>query len=150
MPEPATETGVEVYSCTLLDIIFEHEEGSILYGYRTISPYNKVWALVGGRTLFGEGIRDAARRISREYEVVISTAHLIGVFPVAFQGQSDVSLAIASIKLKCEPRPDGLELSRMEWRSHPPRNLGDDYRKMTDKWARLRSALGSLREYEVT
>ncbi len=150
MPEPLWKESLKYIPVPCLDIIFERGDGSILYGYRKISPYNKVWALIGGRMLFGEGMRDAARRLSREHGMMLGRAYLVGVFPVTFQDRSDVSIAIASPESKGKSTPDGQEFNRLQWRSRPPRNLGDNYRKMVVKWMKLRKSLKSLEEYEIT
>jgi len=54
-----------------LDIIFDRD-GNVLYGYRRLPPYSNVWAFIGGRILFGEGLLDTIRRISSECDLRIS------------------------------------------------------------------------------
>jgi 8-oxo-dGTP pyrophosphatase MutT (NUDIX family) len=63
-----------------LDIIFERD-GKVLYGYRRIPPYRNVWAFIGGRILFSEGLSDAIRRISSEYGMKVDKAYLVEVLP---------------------------------------------------------------------
>ena len=67
-----------------VDLILQRPNDSILYGWRLISPYRNVWALVGGRMLRGENLLQSASRIAREYGLRVGRLYLNGVFPVNF------------------------------------------------------------------
>jgi ADP-ribose pyrophosphatase YjhB (NUDIX family) len=79
-----------------LDIIFERDE-KVLYGYRRIPPYRNVWAFIGGRILFGEGLSDTIRKISTEYGMRVDKAYLVGVFPITFRARSDIAIGVAAL-----------------------------------------------------
>jgi ADP-ribose pyrophosphatase YjhB (NUDIX family) len=117
---------------TCMDMIFEREDSSILYGYR-IRPYSNMWALIGGRLLYGEGLRQCARRISSEYHMSVTGLYLVGVFPVRHRTRFDVSIAIAAPLARGNPRTDGLELAKTNWFKEVPTTLGTNYRKMITK-----------------
>jgi len=85
-----------------LDIIFERDE-KVLYGYRRIPPYRNVWAFIGGRILFGEGLSDTIRKISTEYGMRVDKAYLVGVFPITFRARSDIAIAVAAPDSYGEP-----------------------------------------------
>jgi ADP-ribose pyrophosphatase YjhB (NUDIX family) len=79
-----------------LDIIFERDE-KVLYGYRRIPPYRNVWAFIGGRILFGEGLSDTIRKISTEYGMRVDKAYLVGVSPITFRARSDIAIGVAAL-----------------------------------------------------
>jgi ADP-ribose pyrophosphatase YjhB (NUDIX family) len=126
-----------------LDIIFERDN-KILYGYRRIAPYRNVWAFIGGRILFGEGLADCIHRISSEYGLQTKKAYLVGVFPIAFRSRSDVAIAVAAPEVQGEPLVDGFEFSSFIWRGTPPERLGANYRRMLEKWRLMRENKGIL------
>jgi ADP-ribose pyrophosphatase YjhB (NUDIX family) len=127
-----------------LDVIFERD-GKILYGYRRIAPYRNVWAFIGGRILFGEGLVDSVQRISSEYGLRPRKAYLVGVFPITFKSRSDVAIAIAALEIDGEPQVDGYEFSSFVWRETPPKRLGVNYRRMLEKWGSIRKSEETLR-----
>jgi len=120
-----------------LDIIFERD-GNVLYGYRRIPPYRNVWAFIGGRILFGEGLSDTIRRISSEYGMKVDKAYLIGVFPITFKTRSDIAIAVAAPDSYGEPHVDNYEFSSFVWLNIPPKRLGSNYRRMLEKWRVIR------------
>jgi ADP-ribose pyrophosphatase YjhB (NUDIX family) len=121
-----------------LDVAFEREDGSILYGYRVISPYRNVWALPGGRIVHGETLSQCARRIAREYGLSFDRLYEIGVFPVRFRTRSDLSVAAWAPRSRGQARADGKEFTRIVWSRNMPSNLGENYRLMVDKLERAR------------
>lgn len=127
-----------------VDLIIEKQDGATLYGFRKIAPYKDVWALIGGRMLCGESLEDSASRIAGEYGIGISRLFLVGVFPVRFKTRSDVPVAIAAKSLGDEPRPDGVEFSRIAWLKRRPSKLGANYRRMLDKWQQLSASPETL------
>jgi ADP-ribose pyrophosphatase YjhB (NUDIX family) len=58
---------INVMPLPCIDVIFQREDQSILYGWRLLSPYNNVWALLGGRLLYRENLAQCAKRIAREW-----------------------------------------------------------------------------------
>jgi len=127
-----------------LDIIFERDN-RLLYGYRRIAPYRNVWAFIGGRILFGEGLADTIERISSEYGLKAKKAYLVGIFPITFKTRSDVAIAVASPDADGEPKIDGYEFSSFVWREAPPERLGANYRRMLEKWIKIRTKEDILR-----
>lgn len=119
---------------TCVDVIFQREDRSILYGWRLISPYNNVWAFPGGRILRGENVKQCARRIARQYGLGLGEFYLVGVFPVNFPKRSDISITVAALKVSGEPKTDGFEFSKFAWSKTPPKRLGVNYGRMLAKW----------------
>jgi len=125
---------VKVLPLACVDVLFQRDDHSILYGWRLINPYNDVWALPGGRMWHGESVKQCARRIAKEYGLRFEGLYLVGVFPVKFPKRSDVSIAVAVSHISGEPRVDGFEFSRFAWMKTPPVRLGANYRRMVSKW----------------
>jgi ADP-ribose pyrophosphatase YjhB (NUDIX family) len=125
---------VEYLPIACVDLIFEREDGRILYGYRIIEPYKNVWALIGGRILIGESLKQAARRIAREYGLAFSQLFEIGVSISNFRIRSTITVALAAVGASEEPVLDGKEFSKFTWTSESPRTLGRAYRGMIAKW----------------
>ena len=125
---------VKVLPLVCVDVVFQRDDLSILYGWRLINPYNDVWALPGGRIWHGESIKQCARRIAKEYGLRFEELCLIGVFPIKFPKRSDISIAVAASQVSGEPKVDGFEFSRFAWMKAPPRRLGANYRRMISKW----------------
>jgi ADP-ribose pyrophosphatase YjhB (NUDIX family) len=105
-----------------LDIIFEMD-GKVLYGYRRILPYMNVWAFIGGRILFGEGLSDTIKRISTEYGMKVDKAYPVGVFPITFRTHSDIAIAVAAPDPYGEPHVDNYEFSSFVWLDTPKISL---------------------------
>ena len=117
-----------------VDVIFQREDRSILYGWRLINPYNDVWALPGGRIAHRENIKQSARRIARHYGLRFRELYLVGVFPVNFPKRADISVAVAASEVSGEVVADGFEFSRFAWMKTPPKRLGANYGRMVAKW----------------
>jgi hypothetical protein len=120
-----------------VDIIFERPDGSILYGWRLITPYRHVWALPGGRILLGERLRQCALRIAKAYGLGFGRLYLNGVFPVSFPNRSDVVISLAARGISGQPRVDGFEFSKFTWTGKPPNRLGHNYLRMVTNWNRV-------------
>jgi ADP-ribose pyrophosphatase YjhB (NUDIX family) len=136
---------IDVMPIPCVDIIFQREDRSILYGWRLINPYNNVWALPGGRVLHGENIKHCADRIARQYGLGFKGLYLVGVFPVNFPRRADVSIAVAVSDLSGEPMVDGFEFSKFAWRKAPPNGLGANYGRMVVKWVAASKSKDFLR-----
>ena len=117
-----------------VDIIFQRQDLSILYGFRLIKPYANVWALVGGRVLRGENLQQCTSRIATEYGLHYKKLYLNGVYPVTFPNRSDVVISLAARKLSGQPQVDEYEFSKFKWTPNPPRNLGANYLRMVRGW----------------
>ncbi len=117
-----------------VDVVFQREDSSILYGWRLINPYNEVWALPGGRILRGEYVKQCASRIAKQYGLEFEELYLVGVFPVNFPKRSDISITVAALKVAGEPKIDGFEFSKFVWKKDPPKRLGTNYARMITKW----------------
>jgi len=128
-----------------VDIIFERPDGSILYGWRLITPYRQVWALLGGRILWRESLRQCAFRIAKEYGLGLGRLYLNGVFPVSFPNRSDVVISLAARRISGQPRVDGVEFSKFTWSRKPPSRLGHNYLRMVTNWNRVRRATDYLK-----
>ena len=118
-----------------VDLIFQRSNNSILYGWRLISPYRNVWALVGGRMLHGESLLQSASRIAKEYGLLFGRLYLNGVFPVNFPNRADVAISLAARAISGEPQVDGYEFSKFIWANKPPKGLGANYLRMVKKWS---------------
>jgi ADP-ribose pyrophosphatase YjhB (NUDIX family) len=134
VPPPLWRRVVKFIPLCCMDMVFQRDDGSVLYGYRLIDPYSLRWSLVGGRFLYGEGLIECARRIAGEYGMGFRDLYLVGVFPVKFDTRSDVSIAVAASGSFGTPVADGKEFSSLAWKRTPPRNLGENYRMMLLKW----------------
>ena len=129
-----------------IDIIFERRDSQeILMGYRIIPPYKNVWALIGGRMIFGEGLREAAARIAKEYGIKFQRLYLVGVFPVVFSFRSDVAIALASPDALGDPIADKKEFSTFKWTEEPPNRTGGNYVSMIASWKKVKQS-GELLE----
>jgi ADP-ribose pyrophosphatase YjhB (NUDIX family) len=134
IPSPLWKKIMSAMPIPCVDIIFQREDLSVLYGWRLISPYNNVWALPGGRVLHGENIKHCANRIARQYGLRFKHLYLVGVFPVNFPKRADLSVAVTALDLSGEPMVDGFEFSKFVSRKAPPKGLGANYRRMLVKW----------------
>ena len=110
-----------------------NDDVRVLLGYRKIYPYNKCWALPGGRIIKGESLRDTADRQMTEIGLRPSSNYdLVGVYPVNFSRRSDVSICLSTcVTPRQEPQPTK-ELARYAWRQFNdlPMHLGSNYRRM--------------------
>lgn len=125
---------VEKMPIPCVDLIFQRPDNAILYGWRLITPYRNVWALVGGRMLYGENLLQSASRIANEYGLSIGRLYLNGVFPVKFPNRSDVVISLAAHAVSGEARVDGYEFSKFIWTTRSPNGLGGNYRRMVRHW----------------
>ena len=124
-----------------VDLILQHPNTQeFVIGYRKIAPYKNVWALPGGRMMFGEDLKKAAVRIAREYGMRFSELYLVGVFPVAFSFRSDVAIALASSHVFGDPIPDGKEFSTFRWVRNAPKPIGKNYELMISKWRKVKKS----------
>ena len=117
-----------------VDIIFQRQDLSILYGFRLIKPYANVWALLGGRVLRGENLQQCADRIAKEYGLHYKKLYLNGVYPVTFRNRSDIVISLAARNISGQSQVDGFEFSKFKWTPNPPRNLGANYLRMVRGW----------------
>lgn len=127
---------VKAIPIACVDVIFQRRDRSILFGWRLISPYNDVWALPGGRLLYGENLLQCASRIAQEYGLEYGELHLNGVFPVRFPKRSDIAICLAALSVSGDPRVDGVEFSKFAWSKKPPKRLGLNYLHMVKHWQR--------------
>ncbi|MGP8128416.1 MAG: hypothetical protein ACLP9D_11525 [Candidatus Bathyarchaeia archaeon] len=120
-----------------VDLIFQRPNNTILYGWRLITPYRKVWALLGGRIIRGEDLLECAFRIANEYGLIFGRLYLNGVFPINFPGRSDIAISLAALDVLGEPQIDGVEFSRFNWSRNPPKRVGQNYLRMVRNWNRI-------------
>jgi ADP-ribose pyrophosphatase YjhB (NUDIX family) len=128
-----------------VDLIFQRPNNAILYGWRLIAPYRRVWALLGGRIIRGEDLLECAFRIAKEYGLIFDRLYLNGVFPVNFPGRSDIAISLAALDILGEPRIDGVEFSKFNWSQNPPKRIGQNYLRMVRNWNRISKSRSSLR-----
>jgi len=128
-----------------VDLILQRPNNSILYGWRLISPYRNVWALVGGRMLRGEDLPQSASRIAREYGLRFGRLYLNGVYPVNFPNRADVAISLAARSTSGEARVDGYEFSKFRWATRPPKGLGENYLRMVRNWSHAAKSKDFLR-----
>jgi len=128
-----------------IDLILQRSDNAILYGWRLISPYRNVWALVGGRMLHGENLLQSAFRIAKEYGLLLGRVYLNGVFPVNFPNRADVAISLAARAVSGEARIDGYEFSKFIWATRPPKGLGSNYRRMIKNWNHVAKSKEFLR-----
>jgi ADP-ribose pyrophosphatase YjhB (NUDIX family) len=121
-----------------VDVIIAESRGAVLLGWRTIHPYVNVWALPGGRVRMGEDLTTAARRILSTHNIRANDFYLVGVFPVRFPSRFDLSICVAAKNYSGTPVPDGTEFTKVRWFSTLPNGIGKNYRKMIEKWRRIR------------
>jgi ADP-ribose pyrophosphatase YjhB (NUDIX family) len=132
-----------------VDLIFEREDRSILYGWRVIRPYSGTWALVGGRLLHRENLIACARRIAREYGLGFRDLYLVGVFPITFPGRSDLVVSLAALGPTGDATVDNVEFSKFVWSRRVPSRLGMNYRRMLSKWVAARESRAFLQLNKV-
>ena len=128
MPIPCVDT-----------IVYKYD--NVLLGWRTISPYRNVWALIGGRMRYGESFADTSIRNCQESGITIHQPRYVGLFPVKFpKGRHDLTICMAAKHRSGEPKPTH-ELSKYVWagRSDLPklRLIGANYLKMLRTWWKL-------------
>ena len=128
-----------------VDLIFQRPNNSILYGWRLISPYRNVWALVGGRMLHGENLLQSASRIAKEYGLLFGRLYLNGVFPVNFANRADVVISLAARSISGEAQVDWYEFSKFIWATRPPKRLGGNYLRMVRNWSHVAKSKEFLR-----
>ena len=110
----------------------------VLLGWRTILPYRNVWALLGGRMLYGESFEDTSKRNCKESGLTVHQPEYLGIFPIKFpSGRHDLVLCMSAKYIRGEPRPTR-ELSKYVWTTkdaadeiHP---IGGNYLKMLRRW----------------
>ena len=115
-----------------------HKGDSVLLGWRIISPYRNVWALLGGRVWYGESFVDTSVRNCRQSGIVVQRPKYVGLFPVRFpKGRHDVAVCMAARYVSGETKSTN-ELSRYTWinkanleKVHP---IGGNYVKMLKTW----------------
>jgi ADP-ribose pyrophosphatase YjhB (NUDIX family) len=127
---------VKTMSIPCVDMIFQRQDGSILFGWRLIKPYGNVWALPGGRILRGENLLQCAARIGKEYGLSFERLYLNGVFPINFQRRVDIPICLAARQVSGDPLVDDFEFSKFIWRKNPPTQAGTNYVLMVSKWQR--------------
>jgi ADP-ribose pyrophosphatase YjhB (NUDIX family) len=137
MPEDLWDKAKRFLPIACVDVIFENRMRQVLFGYRKIRPYNDVWALPGGRMLYGENLGQTAKRVAGEYGISFNKLYLVGVFPVSFKVRSDVSIALAAPNAAGNPKVDGKEFSKFVWRISAPSKTGGNYKRMIEKWRKL-------------
>lgn len=121
-----------------VDVIIPDFNGAVLLGWRTIHPYVDVWALPGGRVRMGEDLTTAARRILSAHNILANDFYLVGVFPIKFPSRFDVSICVAARNHSGTAVPDGNEFTKVRWFITLPNGIGKNYRKMIEKWRRMR------------
>ena len=145
MPERVWRQVKRSIPIACVDVLLENSNGEILLGWRKISPYSNVWATPGGRVARGESLRNATRRILREYGLSAGNLFLVGVFPVKFPTRADVTICVASNKPDGLAVADGYEFSSFKWTKKVPSNTGANYAKMILKWRLLKRNVQALR-----
>ncbi|MGA3110153.1 MAG: NUDIX domain-containing protein [Candidatus Bathyarchaeia archaeon] len=128
-----------------VDIIFQRPDSRILYGWRLISPYRNLWALLGGRIFRGEGLLQCASRIAKEYGLTFDQLYLNGVFPVNFPKRSDIVISLVANYISGEPRVDKFEFSKFTWSRTPPKRLGKNYLLMVRRWNHVTESKNFIR-----
>jgi hypothetical protein len=68
---------------------------------------------------------------------------------VNFPKRSDISIAIAALKMSGGPKPDGFEFSKFTWRKTPPNRIGANYHRMVAKWLAASKSREFLRLNEL-
>ena len=86
----------------------------------------------------GEKLKVAAARILDEYGLSVGEMFLVGVFPVKFPSRADVSICIAGVNCKGDPKLDGKEFSSFYWRKKVPKRIGENYRRMITRWRAMK------------
>ena len=121
-----------------VDVIIPDPHDAVLLGWRAIHPYVNVWALPGGRVRVGEDVATAARRILSAHNILANDFYLVGVFPIRFPSRFDVSICVAARSYSGTAVPDGTEFTNVRWFSTLPTGIGRNYRKMMEKWRRMK------------
>ncbi len=110
---------------------------NFLMGWRTISPYRNVWALIGGRMLYGESFIETAIRHCKDSDISISNPSYIGIFPVKFQSRHDITICMVADMKSGVPKATK-ELTRFKWYNIEEidkiSQIGNNYRKMLQHW----------------
>ncbi|MHB8700387.1 MAG: NUDIX hydrolase [Nitrososphaerales archaeon] len=145
IPAPMWKQVTRYMPMPCMDIIFQKNDGSILFGYRIIAPYMNTWSLVGGRILSGERLESSAKRIGKEYGMSFKELYLVGVFPKTFESRSDIVISVAACDLGGEAIVEGKEFSNMVWRKREPSGLGSNYHLMFSKWMKVKESKEFLR-----
>jgi ADP-ribose pyrophosphatase YjhB (NUDIX family) len=115
-----------------------------------IKPYANRWALVGGRILRGEDLRQCAHRIANEYGLRFEKFYLNGVHPVNFPNRSDIVISLVARNISGQPKIDGYEFSKFKWMRSPPRNIGANYLRMVRAWQNRMYSEEFLKLVELT
>ena len=134
LPKKLWNDALRTMPIPCVDMIFQRQDHSILYGFRLIKPYANVWALVGGRVLRGENLRQCANRIAKEYGLHFEKLYLNGVYPVNFPNRSDIVISLVARNVSGQPQVDGYEFSRFRWATNPPKKTGANYLRMVTAW----------------
>jgi ADP-ribose pyrophosphatase YjhB (NUDIX family) len=145
LPKAEWDKTLHLMSIPCVDLILERSDKSILYGWRMISPYRRVWALVGGRILRGEDLLRSSFRVAKEYGLHFNQLYLNGVFPINFRRRSDIAISLAARNIEGVARVDEVEFSKFSWSVAPPRNLGANYRTMVNHWKLASRSMDFLR-----
>jgi peptidyl-tRNA hydrolase len=95
--------------------------------------------------LHGETLLQSASRIAKEYGLVFGRLYLNGVFPVNFSNRADVAISLAARSISGEVQVDGYEFSKFIWATRPPKRLGENYRRMVEKWSHAAKSKEFLR-----
>ena len=133
LPKKLWNDVIRTMPIACVDMIFQRPD-SILYGFRLIKPYANQWALVGGRVLRGENLRQCANRIANEYGLHFEKLYLNGVYPVNFPNRSDIVISLVARNISGQPKIDGYEFSKFKWTPNPPRKIGANYLRMVTEW----------------
>ena len=134
LPEVLWKKVIRAIPIACVDVLVENGRGDVLLGWRRIPPYKNVWAFPGGRLMKGEKLKVAATRILDEYGLSVGEMFLVGVFPVKFPSRADVSICIAGVNCKEDPKPDGKEFSSFYFTKKVPKRIGANYRRMIARW----------------
>jgi len=124
-----------------IDLIIEFKGEGILFIQRSIPPYKDVWALVGGRILKGETLKQAVKRIAKkEVGLDVEIVRQVGTFTVRFKTEykrHDVSTCYHVVPLT---KTITLNESQIRYRKityDTPKPIGGMYSKMISKWKEL-------------
>lgn len=108
-----------------------------LMGWRAISPYRNVWALIGGRMLHGESFSETAHRQCKNQSISISDPQYVGTFPVKFPSRHDIVMCMTAEMKSGIPSPTE-ELTRFHWHNineiDKIKRIGGNYKKMLQSW----------------
>lgn len=79
-----------------------------------------------------------ARLILSGHNILDNVFYLVGVFPIRFPSRFDVSICVAARNYSGTAVPDGTEFTKVRWFNNLPKGIGKNYRKMIEKWRRMR------------